>query len=84
MAGWPIRRQLLSSWTRWQRASVSMSCRKPAIHRRFTMATATLLHQVFMASLTQVITADPVAMPILQRFSSDGSMTVRPLGCLTL
>ena len=55
-----------------------------AIHRRFTMATATLLHQVFMASLTQVITADPVAMPILQRFSSDGSMTVRPLGCLTL
>ena len=41
-----------------------------AIHRRFTMATATLLHHVLMASLTQVITADPVAIPILHRFSS--------------
>ena len=41
-----------------------------AIHRRFTMATATLLHHVLMASLTQVIIADPVAIPILHRFSS--------------
>lgn len=38
-----------------------------AIHRRFTMATATLLHHVLKASLSQVITADPVALPILQR-----------------
>lgn len=41
-----------------------------AIHRRFTMATATLLYQVLMASLAQVMTADPVAIPVLQRFSS--------------
>jgi hypothetical protein len=41
-----------------------------AIHRRCTMATATLLHQVLRESLTQVITADPVALPILQRFTS--------------
>ena len=38
-----------------------------AIHRRCTMATATLLHQVLTASFTQVITADPVTIPILQR-----------------
>ena len=41
-----------------------------AIHRRCTMATATLLHHVLKASLSQVITADPVALPILQRFTS--------------
>ncbi|XSG75868.1 IS4 family transposase [Herpetosiphon llansteffanensis] len=41
-----------------------------AIHRRFTMATATLLHHVLTASLSHVIAADPVAIPILQRFAS--------------
>lgn len=41
-----------------------------AIDRRFTMATATLLHQVLSDSVAQVIAADPVAIPILQRFTS--------------
>lgn len=41
-----------------------------ALDRRLTMVTATLLHHVLTASLTQVITADPVAIPILQRFTS--------------
>ena len=41
-----------------------------AIDQRFTDATANLLHQVLMASVQQVIAADPVVIPILQRFTS--------------
>ena len=41
-----------------------------AIDQRFTDATATLLHQVLLASVQHVIAADPVAIPILQRFTS--------------
>jgi len=41
-----------------------------AIDRRFTMATASLLHQVLTASMEAAIAADPVALPILQRFTS--------------
>ena len=41
-----------------------------AIDQRFTPATATLLQEVLTASLQQVISADPVAIPILQRFTS--------------
>jgi len=41
-----------------------------AIDRRFTMETATLLQEVLTTSLSHVISADPVALPILQRFTS--------------
>ena len=41
-----------------------------AIDQRFTPATATLLQQVLAASVQQVISAEPVAIPILQRFTS--------------
>ncbi len=41
-----------------------------AIDQRFTSATATLLQQVLTASIQHVVTADPVAIPILQRFTS--------------
>jgi hypothetical protein len=41
-----------------------------AIDQRFTDATATLLHDVLLASIQHVIAADPVAIPILQRFTS--------------
>ena len=41
-----------------------------AIDQRFADATADLLQQVLLASVQQVITADPVALPILQRFTS--------------
>ena len=41
-----------------------------AIDQRFTTATADLLQQVLLASVQQVIAADPVALPILQRFTS--------------
>ena len=41
-----------------------------AIDQRFTPATATLLQEVLTASIQQVVSADPVAIPILQRFTS--------------
>ena len=41
-----------------------------AIDRRFTAATATLLQQVLAASIQHRIAADPVAIPLLQRFTS--------------
>lgn len=40
-----------------------------AIDQRFTDSTATLLQEVLSASMQQVIAAEPVAIPILQRFS---------------
>jgi hypothetical protein len=41
-----------------------------AVDQRFTHATATLLQQVLTASIQHVISAEPVALPILQRFTS--------------
>lgn len=41
-----------------------------ALDQRFNMATATLLQQVLAASMHHRIAADPVALPILQRFTS--------------
>lgn len=40
-----------------------------AIDQRFTRSTALLLRQVLLASLDHRIASDPVAIPILQRFS---------------
>lgn len=40
-----------------------------AIDQRFTAATATLLQSVLTASMHHVIAADPVAIPLLQRFT---------------
>jgi Transposase DDE domain len=41
-----------------------------AIDQRFTTTTATLLHQVLTASIQQLVAAEAVAIPILQRFTS--------------
>lgn len=41
-----------------------------AVDRRFTAATADLLRTVLSASMQQVVAADPVAIPLLQRFTS--------------
>ena len=41
-----------------------------AVDQRFTPATATLLQQVLTASIQHVVSAEPVAIPILQRFTS--------------
>ena len=49
---------------------VGVAVSPQAIDRRFTMATATLLHQVLTATLDYAISAESVALPILQRFTS--------------
>lgn len=51
-------------------ARVGAAVSPQAIDRRFTLATATLLHQVLTASVAVAISADPVAVPILRRFTS--------------
>lgn len=52
------------------------------LENRFTEAAATLLRQVLEAAVGQVIAADPVAMPILQRFAAvvvqDSSIVTLP------
>jgi hypothetical protein len=40
-----------------------------ALAQRFTMAAATCVKQVLDAALTRVISADPVAIPLLARFT---------------
>jgi len=51
-------------------ARVGVTVSPQAIDRRFTLATATLLHQVLTASVEYAISDEPVAVPILQRFTS--------------
>jgi hypothetical protein len=51
-------------------ARVGVEVSAQAIDQRFTTTTAALLHQVLTASLQHVLAADPVAIPILQRFTS--------------
>lgn len=50
-------------------ATVGVDVSPQAIDQRFTIATATLLRTVLLASVQQVIASDPVAIPILQRFT---------------
>jgi hypothetical protein len=47
-----------------------VSVRPQAIDQRFTFATAALLRTVLTHSLEHLIAADPVAIPLLQRFTS--------------
>lgn len=53
-----------------------------AIDQRFTSKTATLLWTVLQAAISQAIAADPVAIPLLQRFTGvhllDSSTVVLP------
>jgi len=51
-------------------ARIGVEVSPQAIDRRFTMATAQVLQEVLTASMEHLITADPVAIPILQRFTS--------------
>jgi hypothetical protein len=50
-------------------ARVGVDVRPQAIDQRFTFATASLLRSILSGSLTQLIAADPVAIPLLQRFA---------------
>lgn len=51
-------------------ARVGVDVSPQAIDQRFSRATAALLQEVVTASMHHVIGADPVAIPILQRFSA--------------
>jgi hypothetical protein len=51
-------------------ARVGVDVTAQAIDQRFTLATAALLQEVVTASMQHLIAADPVAIPILQRFSA--------------
>ena len=50
-------------------ARVGVEVSPQAIDQRFTLATAALLQEVVTASMQHLIAADPVAIPILQRFT---------------
>jgi hypothetical protein len=51
-------------------ARVGVAVSPQAIDQRFSFATATLLQTILSRSLQHLIAADPVAIPILQRFSA--------------
>jgi hypothetical protein len=50
-------------------ARVGVDVSPQAIDQRFTLATAQLLREVLLTSVQQLIAADPVAIPILERFT---------------
>jgi hypothetical protein len=50
-------------------ARVGVDVSPQAIDQRFTLDTAALLQEVLATSMQHLIAADPVALPILQRFS---------------
>ena len=63
-------------------ATLGVEISPQALDQRFTMAAATCVQQVLDAALTRVITADPVAIPLLARFTAvsvqDSSTIVLP------
>jgi hypothetical protein len=50
-------------------ARLGVDASPQAIDQRFTLATANLLQQVLTASMQHLIASDPVAIPLLQRFT---------------
>lgn len=50
-------------------ARVGVDVSPQAIDQRFTLATAALLQEIVTASMQHLIASDPVAIPILQRFT---------------
>ena len=50
-------------------ARVGVDVSPQAIDQRFTLATAALLQEIVASSMQHLIAADPVAIPILQRFT---------------
>lgn len=63
-------------------ATLGVEISPQALDQRFTRAAATCVKQVLDAALTRVITADPVAIPLLARFTAvavqDSSTIVLP------
>lgn len=50
-------------------AALGVRVTPQAIAQRFTAATVACLGQVLTSAVTAVVTADPVAIPLLQRFA---------------
>jgi hypothetical protein len=63
-------------------AAWGVEVRPHALDQRFTASAATCLHQVLLAAIARVITAEPVVMPLLERFTAvyvpDSSTLVLP------
>ena len=68
--GWLAHRTATVEQLAQMAARVDVAVSPQAIDRRFTSATADLLRAVLRASMQQVVAADPVTIPILQRFTS--------------
>ena len=62
-------------------ARLGITITPQALHRRFTASTAACLEQVLAAAVTQVIAAEPVAVPLLRRF---GAVLVQDSTTITL
>src|SRR5262245_22879051 len=51
-------------------AALGIEISPQALDQRFTASAAACLHQVLVAAIARVITAEPVAIPLLQRFTA--------------
>jgi Transposase DDE domain len=63
-------------------AALGVNISPQALDQRFTASAAACLHQVLLTAIARVITAEPVAIPLLQRFTAvyvqDSSTIVLP------
>jgi hypothetical protein len=63
-------------------ATLGVEVSPQALDQRFTASAAACLHQVLLAAIARVITAEPVAIPLLERFPAvyvhDSSTIVLP------
>jgi DDE family transposase len=63
-------------------ASLGVSITPQGLNDRFNESAATLLHEILERAVSQIIAADPVAIPLLQRFSAvvllDSTVVVLP------
>src|SRR5215510_4791510 len=63
-------------------AALGIEISPQALDQRFTASAAACLHQVLVAAIARVITAEPVAIPLLERFTAvyvqDSSTIILP------
>jgi hypothetical protein len=63
-------------------AALGVAISPQALDQRFTVSAAACLHQVLLTAIARVITAEPVTIPLLQRFTAvyvqDSSTIVLP------
>ena len=63
-------------------AALGIEISPQALDQRFTASAAACLHQVLMTAIARVITAEPVAIPLLERFTAvyvqDSSTIILP------